>query len=1211
MKTSLFLLSFLVSSSIAFAQLPIDFSPASNGQTFNTCNGFIIDSGGQGGPGYSNNESSVITICPDTPGEIISIVFNLFDLDGTNTGTAQNPNVDYMAVYDGTSTGANSLGVYTTNGLQGVVIEATALNATGCLTLEFYSNSAGTGMFTASVTCETPCNDPFAGGVILGGITSDSIKVCVNEIVNFQEQGSIAQPGFTLVDYSWDFMDGTTANGQSVSHSWSVPGLYRVQLFVTDDNGCSNPNLIDLQVLVGTIPDFTGFPGDESICLGESVTFTADPQEVMWDGFPGSQSVDDGCLPDTLLGVSQNIQLLQTGFSAGTTITDVNDIQSICLDLEHSFMGDLVIMLECPNGQNVIMHQQGGGGTQIGVPVQADNVDCSDPATMGTPFTYCFTPSATETWVEWVNNNSGGTIPAGDYESVQPLSNLVGCPTNGVWTLTVIDNWAADDGTLFSFGLNLDPSYYPPITTFQPQIGPQCDSSFWVNPQFQSVISPDCNELTVTPTASGSFTYTYSVTDDFGCTFDTTVVLTVDPLASVFAGNDTTLCNGAGLQLDGQIAGLTSTCSYELILEDTFGDGWNGNTVTVTFNGNSTDYTIQTGASTTINLQIPTGATVDVTFNANGSWVEECQYQVLDENGATVFSEGPNLVGVTTDSFTASCVPYYEYNWSPSAAVSDPTILDPTVTVNGQQLLTLTINPIGHPLCVSSDDILISISATPDPGTDNVLQVCSSGPPVDLFSLLGPSASPNGTWQDPQGNPVTMPYDPPSMPIGVYTYVVDSNGCVDQATITITEIITDITSITTMDASCFGFADGEVTVTGNNIDSYSINGGTAVAATSPFTVNGLTAGSYTLEVFSVDGCSAQDVFTIQEPADLTGSYSANDASCFSFCDGTAQVSVQGGTLPYNFNWNSQNGDQSGNATDLCAGNYSVSVTDAQGCLLDIPYIVGEPAGVTPSIMGDVLNGCFPHTVNFTNTTGSGNILSTEVNYGDGTSETLSGESPFSHTYDLPGLYSVSIVVTTNEGCIYNITYDNLITVYNNPIAGFAVNPDNVSMLEPFVNLIDQSSSDVTGWNWIIYGGDPATSTSQNVSNVSYPFETPGSYPVTLYVTNQFGCTDSIQKDVTIVNDVLLYAPNTFTPDGDEFNQEWTFHISGIDIFDFDLLIFNRWGEVIWESHDPSVGWDGTYNGQIVQQGTYTWVMRVADASNDDRYTFNGHVTVIR
>jgi gliding motility-associated-like protein len=92
---------------------------------------------------------------------------------------------------------------------------------------------------------------------------------------------------------------------------------------------------------------------------------------------------------------------------------------------------------------------------------------------------------------------------------------------------------------------------------------------------------------------------------------------------------------------------------------------------------------------------------------------------------------------------------------------------------------------------------------------------------------------------------------------------------------------------------------------------------------------------------------------------------------------------------------------------------------------------------------------------------------------------------------------------------------------------------------------------------------------------------------------------------------LRVSLRLFTPDDDEFNQVWTFYISGIDVYDFSLRLFNRWGEVIWESHDPSVSWDGTYHGEIVPDGTYTWFMECADSYNDKRYTFQGHVNIIR
>jgi len=1210
--STLFVLGFITSS---WAQLPINFLTANNNTTVNTCSGFIIDSGGQGGPGYGNGENITITICPDTPGEIISIDFTLFDLSTVNTGTQQNPVLDYMYVFDGPTTASNSLGVYSGNGLQSVIIEATQLNPSGCITLQFVSNSTGTGFFAASVSCETPCADPQAGGLLVGGITNDSIRVCTGDTVNFQEFGSFAQQGFTLTNYMWDFMDGDTANGQFVDHVYDVPGLYNVQLFVTDDNGCSNPNLISLQVLVGTIPDFINFPADTSICLGESANFIADPEtyEVLWNGFPGSQSVDDGCLPDTLLGVSQDIELLQTGFSNGSTITNVNDITSICLDLEHSFMGDLVIIIECPNGQSAILHQQGGGGTQIGIPVPTDDVDCSDPTTMGTPFTYCFTPQATETWVEWVANNPGvNTIPAGNYESIDPLTNLVGCPTNGIWTLTVIDNWAADDGTLFSFGLTLDSSYYPPIQTFEPQIGNASDSSYWFNPIFQTYMSPDANEIDVLPTQAGTFTYDYFVFDNFGCEYDTSVVLTVNDNPAVFAGNDTTLCNGSGLQLNGQLLGLSSNCDYVLTMEDTFGDTWNGNTLTITINGVSTDYTCSNNVIQIENLIIPNGATVNVTFNANGGFVSECSYTIVDGNGVTIVSQGPNLFGTAIDNFVAACVPDFVYEWTPAGSVSDPTIVDPMLNVNGQETLTFTTYPLGHPLCATTDTIVVSVSATPNPGNDSIIEICSSTAPFDLYPFLGSGASVNGSWIDALGNAVAMPYDPALLPAGDYTYVVDSNGCVDQATITINEIITDITSSTSTDVSCNGGSDGTITITGNNFTTYTVDGGAPIAGVSPFTVSSLTAGTYTIDVYSVDGCTAQAIVDVIEPAILTAASVEVDASCFSFCDGSVQITPNGGVGPYAFTWPvGIIGSQNGTGVDICAGVYDVTVTDANLCSTQIQFTITEPAGVSPSIMGDVLSGCYPHQVNFTNTTPGNNILTTEVDFGDGSTLSVNGNLPFDHIYQDAGLYDVTIVVTTNDGCIYTVSYDNLVDVYNTPNANFIVNPDFVSMLEPEIGLINQSSSDVVSWSWEITSGNPPTSTSESVIGVMYPFDSPGLYPVTLTVVNGNGCIDSITKHVTIVNDVLLFAPNTFTPDGDEFNQTWEIHISGIDIYDFELLLFNRWGELIWESHDPSVGWDGTFNGKLVQDGTYNWQLRCADIVNDNKYTFEGSVNIIK
>jgi gliding motility-associated-like protein len=201
-------------------------------------------------------------------------------------------------------------------------------------------------------------------------------------------------------------------------------------------------------------------------------------------------------------------------------------------------------------------------------------------------------------------------------------------------------------------------------------------------------------------------------------------------------------------------------------------------------------------------------------------------------------------------------------------------------------------------------------------------------------------------------------------------------------------------------------------------------------------------------------------------------------------------------------------------------------------------------------------------------------------------------------------------VTSDVGCVYTATYTNLITVFNKPNAYFDILPNPVSMFHPDVQLLDASSSDVVSWDWVVDGGTPAASTLQDIT-AHFPDGVAANYDVTLYVENADGCVDSVTRIVQVVSEVLLYAPNTFTPDDDEFNQVWYVYISGIDMTRFNLLIYNRWGEVIWENHDPNAGWDGTYEGKIVQDGIYTWTLETKDVSNDKTMTFNGFVQVIR
>jgi gliding motility-associated-like protein len=160
-------------------------------------------------------------------------------------------------------------------------------------------------------------------------------------------------------------------------------------------------------------------------------------------------------------------------------------------------------------------------------------------------------------------------------------------------------------------------------------------------------------------------------------------------------------------------------------------------------------------------------------------------------------------------------------------------------------------------------------------------------------------------------------------------------------------------------------------------------------------------------------------------------------------------------------------------------------------------------------------------------------------------------------------------------------------------------------------LFDNTSIGADNYVWT-FGDDLSTSTLENPT-YQFPIDE-GGYEVELIAYSPLGCSDTARMVITVVEELIFYVPNSFTPDGDSFNEYFqAIFTSGFDPFDFELLIFNRWGEIIWESHDDSIGWDGTYGAgqKLVQDGVYTWRIEFKKTANDQRVLVTGHVTLIR
>ncbi|MFT4600260.1 MAG: gliding motility-associated-like protein [Arenicella sp.] len=266
--------------------------------------------------------------------------------------------------------------------------------------------------------------------------------------------------------------------------------------------------------------------------------------------------------------------------------------------------------------------------------------------------------------------------------------------------------------------------------------------------------------------------------------------------------------------------------------------------------------------------------------------------------------------------------------------------------------------------------------------------------------------------------------------------------------------------------------------------------------------------------------------------------------------------------------------------------------------------------VTTSLSMNLDNpsNCGPYTVNFTanaNTDGGG-IQSWDWAFGDGG---IGNQQNPSHFYNTSGLYSVGLTVTTVEGCVETISSVDWVQVYDMPVAAFTCSPQNLTTDNAFVTFTDLSIN-ANSWNWS-FGSTQGASILQH-PNYTYP-SSAGNYIASLQVVSADGCVDTTQKQIIVEDALIFYVPNAFTPDGDVYNEGFTPQFtSGIDPYDFHMTIYNRWGEIIFETYNKDLGWNGAYgDGGLVEDGTYVWQFEFKVISTDKKYKHHGHVTVLK
>ncbi len=380
-------------------------------------------------------------------------------------------------------------------------------------------------------------------------------------------------------------------------------------------------------------------------------------------------------------------------------------------------------------------------------------------------------------------------------------------------------------------------------------------------------------------------------------------------------------------------------------------------------------------------------------------------------------------------------------------------------------------------------------------------------------------------------------------------------------------------------------------------------------------VNPTINSSYSVYVESPNGCtSPTETIDVSMYPPLAGNISPFDTICPGYpTDVWADVSGGIGA-PYNFVWSSGETQSGPNTMHQFSVNppvtqdYTVTITD--GCETT-PLVMTTNVYVAPLPVPqyEVLDPeqCEPAVFHIVNTT---DPALSQYNYWlvDGHYEYVNMDTIVTPEF-YEGTYDIQMIITSYLGCIDSTTFTAALNVKPKPVANFQHSPNPVKMFNTQV-IFTSTSTLANEYDWYFESAYPSTSNEETVIT-QFPDGQTGTYYVSLIVTSELGCKDTIDYELVVLPEVLIYAPNAFTPDGDEFNQGWRVYMEGIDIYDFELLVFDRWGEVVWESHDIEVPWDGTFAGVKLPIGTYTWTIETKDVLNDAKYTYNGHVTIIK
>lgn len=391
-----------------------------------------------------------------------------------------------------------------------------------------------------------------------------------------------------------------------------------------------------------------------------------------------------------------------------------------------------------------------------------------------------------------------------------------------------------------------------------------------------------------------------------------------------------------------------------------------------------------------------------------------------------------------------------------------------------------------------------------------------------------------------------------------------------------------------------------------NLPQFVANNGTYNSIQSTVEVNSFYNSQ--ISNLSCPGSSQQFTITIQPSPFVSFT---TDASVYCSRNSVAFYNYSGPNV--SFNWNFGDGNTSFVTNPFheysAAGTYNVILTgtnNATGCVgsFTLPLSILETPIASFSV--DSAMQCFPAIFNFTDNIQAPFTITT-WHFGDGLNA-IQNDS-IQHVYADFGCFDVTLYVASENGCMDSLTVPNMVCHYPQPIAYFEPDQLEYNASNPialFYNLSQNASSYL--WNF----GDSNTSTAINPVHI-YP-DVEGGYAIVLTAFNEIGCSDQHGVFIKVIEDKIFYVPNAFTPQNKDGVNDLFLPVitSGFSKEDFQLIIYNRWGEIVYRTNDVLAGWDGNNSdAQPCPDGTYIWELTLRGILDEDARVYRGHIVLLR